>query len=58
MVEPVMVMKKGYRVAMIIGISGFVGICYAFLNHNGSWFAFSMCGLVGVIIAYIFIEMT
>lgn len=26
--EPVVVMKKGYRVAMAIGITGFVFICY------------------------------
>jgi Na+/H+-translocating membrane pyrophosphatase len=51
-------MKKGYRVAMIIGILGFPCICYKFLNYKGSWFAFSICGWIGVGISYFFIEIT
>ena len=56
--DPLDIMKKGYRVAMIIGIIGFPLICYNFLNYKGSWMAFSICGWIGIGISYFFIELT
>jgi len=56
--EPLEVMKKGYKVAMSIGFFGFIFLCYSFLDYNGSWLNFSLCGLVGIIISFTFIELT
>ena len=56
--DPLDVMKKGYRVSMIIGVIGFPFLCYWFLNHNSSWIEFSLCGWIGIAISYIILEMT
>ena len=56
--DPLDVMKKGYRVSMFLGIVGFPLICYKFLNINGSWVEFSLCGWIGIVISYLFIEIT
>jgi hypothetical protein len=54
-------MKKGYRVSMAVGIVGFMILCYFFLNpemYPNAWLNFFFCGLVGVIVSYLFIEVT
>lgn len=56
--DPLDVMKKGYRVSMGLGTVGFPIICYFFLNHNGSWIEFSLCGWIGIGISYIILELT
>jgi len=58
MEDPLDVMKKGYKITSIIGIFGFPVICYNLLNHNGSWVYFTCCGWIGIIISYLFIEIT
>ncbi|KAL4469330.1 hypothetical protein ABPG72_005966 [Tetrahymena utriculariae] len=59
--DPLDVMKKGYRVSMLVGIVGFMGLCYMFLNPENrpkAWLNFSFCGMIGVIVSYLFIEVT
>ena len=41
------VMKRGYRVAMFIGVPGFIALAYFLLEWNGSWIYFAGCGLIG-----------
>jgi Na+/H+-translocating membrane pyrophosphatase len=56
--DPLDVMKKGYRVSMGLGTVGFPIICYFFLNHEGSWIEFSLCGWIGILISYLILELT
>lgn len=57
--DPLDVMKKGYKISMMVGVVGFTIICFCFLNANGSsWIYFSLCGLIGAIISFLFIEVT
>ncbi|CAD8185552.1 unnamed protein product [Paramecium pentaurelia] len=59
--DPLCIMKKGYRIAMIIGFFGFFFICHHCLNplqHKDAWLYFGMCGLIGIIVSYLFIEVT
>eukprot|EP01016_Furgasonia_blochmanni_P042982 TRINITY_DN5774_c0_g1_i2.p1 TRINITY_DN5774_c0_g1~~TRINITY_DN5774_c0_g1_i2.p1 ORF type:complete len:546 (-),score=188.14 TRINITY_DN5774_c0_g1_i2:440-2077(-) len=60
MEDPLDIMKKGYKVAMLIGISGFVLISYLFLSNSrsSSWINFALCGIVGCIVSYLFVEVT
>ena len=52
------IMKRGYRVAMVTGILGFIGLSYLLLEVDGSWIYFAACGLLGVNLAFLFIELT
>jgi len=55
------VMKRGYRVAMVIGTIGLGLICYFFLNPEKypiAWMCFFFCGLIGILVSYLFIEVT
>ena len=55
------VMKRGYRIALIFGISGFGLICWIFLKTDifpKAWMMFFLCGLVGAIISYLFVVVT
>ena len=58
--DPLDIMKRGYKYAMGLGITGFIVICYWFLNPNnqGVWIYFSCCGVIGAIISFLFIEVT
>lgn len=59
--DPLDVMKKGYRVSMVIGVIGFMCLCYLFLNpekYPNAWLNFTFCGMIGVIVSYLFIEVT
>ena len=54
-------MKRGYSLALIFGIIGFCFICYTFLRtaiFPKSWYLFSICGIIGAIISYIFVLVT
>lgn len=54
-------MKRGYSIALVVGVSGFCFICYRFLNTDvfpKAWFCFSACGIIGVIISYLFVLVT
>ena len=55
------VMKRGYRIALIFGISGFGLICWIFLKTDifpKAWMMFFLCGLVGAVISYLFVVVT
>ena len=58
MEDPLDVMKKGYKITSIVGIFGFPVICYNLLDHEGSWLYFTCCGWIGIIISYLFNEIT
>ena len=54
-------MKRGYSIALVFGISGFCFICYKFLNTDvfpRAWICFSLSGMIGAIISYLFILVT
>lgn len=59
--DPLNVMKKGYRVSMVLGVAGFIFLCYTLLNPEkfpSASFYFSACGLVGILVSYLTIEVT
>ena len=59
--DPTAIMKRAYKIAMIVGLIGFFFICHQFLNHPkypDAWVMFGLCGLIGLIVAYLFIEVT
>lgn len=59
--DPTTVMKRAYRVAMLIGMIGFFIICHQLLNppkYPDAWIIFGFCGLVGLGVAFLFIEVT
>ena len=54
-------MKRGYTIALAFGVTGFFGICYLFLRTSifpKAWVMYSLCGLVGATISYLFIIVT
>jgi hypothetical protein len=54
-------MKRAYKIAMVIGFFGFFIICHLLLNpnkHSDAWIIFGCCGVVGMAVAYLFIEVT
>ena len=59
--DPLNVMKRGYRISMLFGILGFILISYFLLNplaYPSAWLCFTFCGILGTIIAYLFIDIT
>jgi len=61
--DPLEIMKRGYKIAMVLGIAGFFLICKNFLNapdsgKPGVWLQYALCGLVGIIVSYLFIVST
>lgn len=68
--DPLVVMKKGYKVSVLLGFIGIVLACYYLLNIPGlsdgvikekidySWMYFATCGLIGLIDSYLFIIIT
>jgi hypothetical protein len=59
--DPLHVMKRGYRVAMSVGLVGFAWICFQFLNPHQfprAWLCFFFCGIIGVTVSYLFMEVT
>jgi len=68
--DPLSVMKKGYKVTVLLGFFGIIISCYLFLNIPGltdglikektnySWIYFAACGVIGLIDSYLFIIIT
>lgn len=61
--DPLDIMKKGYRISMVLGVGGFFLISKLYLTGESSgyascWLNFALCGLVGIIISYLFIIVT
>jgi H(+)-translocating pyrophosphatase len=61
--DPLDVMKKGYRVAMVIGVSGFFMICKFYLSADdsgipGTWFKYALCGAIGILVSYAVVLVT
>ena len=59
--DPIVIMKRAYKIAMVVGLFGFFFICHQLLNPPktpDAWVMFGMCGLVGMTVAYLFIEVT
>jgi H(+)-translocating pyrophosphatase len=61
--DPLDVMKKGYRIAMIIGVVGFLIICRYYLSADESgltsvWYKYAMCGIIGIIVSYLIVLVT
>jgi len=55
--DPLDVMKKGYRVSMAIGVTGFFLICKYYLSADdsgvpGTWIKFAFCGVIGILVSY------
>jgi H(+)-translocating pyrophosphatase len=63
MEDPLVVMKKGYRVSVAFGVVGVFVTSYFLLNirvkeSEYGWLYFAGCGLIGIIDAYLFIIIT
>jgi Na+/H+-translocating membrane pyrophosphatase len=59
--DPIVIMKRAYKIAMVVGLFGFFFICHQLLNpprYPDAWMMFGLCGLVGMAVAYLFIEVT
>ena len=59
--DPTAIMKRAYKISMIVGAIGFFFICHQFLNppkYPEAWFIFALCGLIGMAVAMLFIEVT
>ena len=55
-----MILKRGYKVSFVIGVCGFILISYCFLSTNvqDSWVCYAICGIIGSVISYLFLECT
>lgn len=66
--DPLDVMKKGYRVCVILGTVGIILLTYLMLNipnnndhgreQSFAWVYFAACGLIGLVDSYLFIIVT
>ena len=59
--DPLVIMKRGYKISLILGFIGFTFISYYYLripNHPGAWINLAVCGCIGSCVAYLFIEVT
>ena len=58
--DPLKILKRGYKVAFLCGISGFVLISYLLLgtDYPNSWFCYAFCGIIGAVISFLFLECT
>ncbi len=59
--DPLTIMKKGYMVALALAAVGFFALCrWAFYieAHPDNWVNFAMSGMVGIVIALVFIFIT
>ena len=52
------IMKRGFKVAIGVGVIGFIVLSYLFLDYNGSWICFAGCGFCGIAVSYAFILST
>ena len=58
--DPLIILKRGYKVAFVIGVCGFIFISYMFLSTDiaDSWMCYAICGIIGAVISYLFLECT
>jgi len=61
--DPLDIMKRGYRITMVLGIAGFFFITRRYLDASdsglpGVWFKYFLCGIVGIVVSYLFIVST
>lgn len=59
--DALLIMKRGYNMAMLVGVSGLFCICYVYLNpptHPSAYFCFFLCGVVGIIVSFCIVELT
>lgn len=54
--DPLDLMKRGYRYALLCGTIGFFIISYWFLDN--AWLSYGTCGLIGTILCFAFVEIT
>lgn len=67
--DPLVVMKRGYRVSVLLGLIGIVIASYCLLSNdnninvsqaqsNYSWVYFAVCAIIGLIDSYLFVIIT
>ena len=59
--DPIVPMKRGYSVALIIAVVCYVIVCYTMLNVDGApnaWWHYGLCGFVGLLCAYFLVLIT
>jgi len=67
--DPLKIMKKGYRISVILGVLGILFTTYYLLNiptyyniskqtNTYSWIYFALCGLIGIVDSYLFLIIT
>ena len=54
--DSLIILKRGYKVGFVCGISGFIFISYMFLSTDieDSWVCYAVCGVIGAVISYLF----
>lgn len=61
MEDPLNVLKKGYKVTVLLGSLGVFALSYIFLSipgNDSAWIYFSMCASIGIIDSYLFMLLT
>eukprot|EP01022_Parablepharisma_sp_SALTPOND_P015325 TRINITY_DN2154_c0_g1_i2.p1 TRINITY_DN2154_c0_g1~~TRINITY_DN2154_c0_g1_i2.p1 ORF type:complete len:846 (+),score=39.47 TRINITY_DN2154_c0_g1_i2:128-2539(+) len=59
--DPLTIMKRGYMATLILATLGFFALCrsaFYIESHPDNWLNFGMSGLVGIVIALVFIFIT
>lgn len=59
--DALLIMKKGYNVAMTVGVCGLFLICYTYLNPAhlpSAYFSFFLAGVTGILVSFAFVELT
>jgi inorganic pyrophosphatase len=59
--DPLVVLKRGYYVSLVLAVIGLYIICYTFLSIpklEDAYFYYFLCSLVGVCVSFLFIKIT
>src|SRR5262245_6473456 len=59
--DPMKALNRGYLIASILGIVGFVGATKWLLDNPGApaaWWHFALCGVIGILTAWAFVYIT
>jgi H+-translocating diphosphatase len=59
--NPLGIMIRAYRITIGLAMVGFIFLCKLLLSsphHPHSWIWFSLCGILGVLVAYLFVIIT
>jgi len=60
--DPLIILKRGYKISFAFGSTGIILICYIFLDAGiyakDAWICYSFCGIIGAVISYCFLECT